>query len=397
MDYQEQLLKAKAYESIINQLLIDRNQFPTTSMVNNILEKVDLRYSLLKHKMVDKDSLFDVDEFNKEMYYMYIDILILYQAIVIYETEKYSQLETDVAGYISSLQEVADSCERLTKYHTESTGLGTTILYEDKNFCTSLNDNSATITLHGIKAEPRSDLTCFIDGLGFDDYNVIFNFYQGEQIVYCSSSSRVSKRPYRVEAGQLNVSRKAFKVNDSLLDTNRTFQITNVEDVSENKIYKIYGGKNKIYIEKADNKLPEKNGDLSFLVPAYSSVRFFLKNPTYLNFEFSEEPIYKNFSQYQNASITSETTEIEFTAGENPIVFNFLTDGELYAEKLDVNIVNDKLYATKKNTVTDLLLETIEFKAPISFDKIEVIIDNIDRNIFHINSIAIKQQSTLRE
>ena len=132
-------------------------------------------------------------------------------------------------------------------------------------------------------------------------------------------------------------------------------------------------------------------------MPAYSSVRFFLKNPTYLNFEFSKEPVYKNFSQYQNASITSETTEIEFTAGENPIVFNFLTDGELYAEKLDVNIVNDKLYATKKTTVTDLLLETIEFKAPISFDKIEVIIDNIDRNIFHINSIAIKQQSTLRE
>ena len=132
--YYDQLYKIQLYKNMAEQALIKQGEFPNKGTIDNIVSRIDLRYSVLDHQTINTNDSFNAAAWNKELYLLYSDILILYKTLFINELDEYTKIKSMVDGYISSLEELASKCDSLTKMHTESTSLGNTIYFQSTGF-----------------------------------------------------------------------------------------------------------------------------------------------------------------------------------------------------------------------------------------------------------------------
>ena len=170
--YYDQLHKVKLYKDMVKQALIKQGEFPSKNTVDNIVSRIDLRYSVLDHQTINANDLFDTEQWNQELYLLYSDILILYKTLFVNELEEYTKIKSMVDGYISSLEELASRCDSLTKMHTESTSLGNTIYFQSSGFEIITDElstsNSVSVRLPAdIMSYPEARLIYNIRGTGW--------------------------------------------------------------------------------------------------------------------------------------------------------------------------------------------------------------------------------------
>ena len=390
--YEDHKLKIKVYRDMIKKSLIKQGQFPSKEMVEGLLEHIDMKYAILDHITIAENSSFDVAQINTELYCLYKDLVILYSVVYELENKKYIELESFINGYLTSLEEIADECEQKTNLQTEATTLGKTILFESNGSNISFNNSKAVIDLKSLSVEAKSEISCFIEGSGFTQDKVVFNFYQNDKVIYTTSPYSIDNNTVVVD-GDIDTKTYEYSVDQNEQRSNM-FKIPTIE-ANDEYYYYGYGGKNQLMIVDQEGRHIYKKSNTAIFLTNKSEVHFYVHGASYFNMDISQEPIVKNFTNY-NMHDLPEIAEINFTA-QRGTSFSFETDGTIFAEEETMQAEGKELYVTQTTHVEDILVFEIRPGKPVFFDRVEAIIYNIDHEFLHIDSIAIKQRTNIKK
>lgn len=399
--YYDQLYKIQLYKNMAEQALIKQGEFPNKGTVDNIVSRIDLRYSVLDHQTINTNDSFNAEAWNKELYLLYSDILILYKTLFINELDEYTKIKSMVDGYISSLEELASKCDSLTKMHIESTSLGNTIYFQSSGFdiITDTLSTSKSVSVRlpaDIMSYPEAKLIYSIRGTGFYPYESYLDITQKDFTSKYLPEYSKNGDWYKVP-GEIKEKTYYYTADDSIIGSYMFTLPSSLIEVNENNTYKCYAGKDKISILSNNNasyKVYEKHSGSSLTIPANSTVKFYIKNGTYINLDFSAKPKRKNFTGYELVDIES-LTEISFTTS-GITMFNFDTDGEVWAEKVNTSINNKSIVITNQSNSTDFVIIERIYADKVSISNNISILAHIpieDYSNFHIDSISIKELS----
>lgn len=395
-NYFDQLEKIKKYKEMAKYALISQGEFPSRETINNIVNNIDMRTSILDHTKINIGDKFDIDTWNEELYSIYNDIVILYKTILKNELDEFSKVNAYAKNCISELSEYADKCDKLSRLHTETTSLGDTIYHQDSGFDISIDNNIASIELPPIFAEPKSKIILCVNGTGFDQA------LSYAEIIEPDDDKHVKLYDFRKNGNTYYVNKEVeskivYYNADKSVASQYKFIMPNIKANQDNK-YECYSGKGKIQASPINDTLNrdiiEKSALAGIKIPEQTTVSFYIKNGTYINFDFMEPPKRKNFSE-RDIKINSNLFYVTFTTDNNYNVFNFETDGEIWAEKNKVTVNNDNLIIYNNSKANDFMVVKYLYDTEKLLNDIYVRIPINDYNTFHIDSISIKQMKEM--
>lgn len=384
--YEDKKMKLQVYRDIIKKQLIKQGEYPRKEMVDSLVNNIDTRYAILDHYTITENSGFDIDRFNTDLYSLYHDLLILYKVVYNLESKKYIELESMINGYLSSLEEVANACEVQTKLQTESTSLGNTIYFAAGGYNLSFLDKKAIVNIGSLTIEDRSQISCFVTGSGFSQEKVVFSF------------DKKNVSPYTVDNnviyadGEIKTNTYEYKLNNSE-QIAKAFLIPSIT-ADERYSYIAYGGKGAIMVSGNSKEIVLKENSIPVSIYRRSKIRFFLKDASYIAFDFSAAPITKNFTGYKINGL-SGITEIAFEC-EAGTSFDFKTDGTSYATKEIATVYGEGLYIAKYSDAKDFLIYEYIPVGSQTYKNVKMTIYDVDYDSFKIDSIAVKQLSAIK-
>ena len=124
-----------------------------------------------------------------------------------------------------------------------------------------------------------------------------------------------------------------------------------------------------------------------------TTVSFYLVGGTYITFEFSNEPLSRNFDEYENyfgqeAGLSVKHYKFRIAEGT---AFDFNTDGEVFATKENSSVYNDNLYVQNLTPAKSFRIYEFQPGTEIIFDSAKVKIFGANEKTLKVDSIAIKQ------
>lgn len=391
-NYLTELEKIKFYRDRISQQIIHSGQYPNQFEIQNKLKDINLRIAIFQNKVIEERSTFNTKDFNDKFEAIYQDLVILYKVVYKLSVEKFLELKSYAEMHLSELEQMAKRYEYKTKFEIESTPLGKTVLFKTNGFGIRNNNNIYTIALGDISISKGSKLACIWDSNVTQDENVIFTIGN----INCSPFSY--NRDYLKIPGNSNYKTYTYEqANDTVTQTMAPMDLNNFTP-NHNNNYIIYAGKN--YIKKSvkngDSVLQRDETSSFYLDDTAGRITFYILNGSYAYFNFSKEPLSKNFSGYNIESMdVHQKITFEYDAG---MAFDFTTDGTVYAETQQGIIQNDTLYYPNNLDVPSYYIEEYNTDDKVTLPvTITVSKLNDSESDLTVNAIAIKELSILQE
>jgi hypothetical protein len=388
-DYLEKIKKANFFRNeLINNFIKNNSEYPNKEYIESLVEDIDTRLSIFDYDNVDADEPFDTDKFNQDLFYIYSDLKIIYELIYEISVNKYYELEKYCDCYLMSLENMADSYEKKADTLLNSTSLGNTVLYQDSGFDIEINNQNAVISLADFTLSDLSIVSFIIDGNGFNNSNVLLKF--GDYTLSPHSvnydtiklNGEAMSTTYTYELDEEENVGSSFKIDDVSLIANSSYDY---------RVYSSYG--NILKTEGVTKSLYEYEYLNDISSDLQTTYTFYLINATYIKFDFSIEPIYKNFNDYY----VDITEDVAFFSIEMPAdsEFNFTSDGIIYAKKETSSVIDESLYVMNLTDGKDFYVIEEKPLGVQTFEDVKVYISGIDINAFEVNSLAIKAKESV--
>ena len=172
-------------------------------------------------------------------------------------------------------------------------------------------------------------------------------------------------------------------------------RVMNIEDFtpSINNTYDIFAGKNMIkHTDTNTVSILDITNAVSMTCSASSKgkITFYIKDGSYATFDFSQKPLYTNFSGYSIKSLESiQEIEIDY---ENTLSFTISTDGTIYADR-ETGVISSNFlyYPTVLDSVADYHIIEYSNEKSVTLNA-NLIITGQDPDVgADIEYIAIKQ------
>ena len=391
-NYLVELEKLKFYRDRISQQIIHSGRYPNQFELQHKLNDINLRIAIFQNKLIEEKDVFNTKEFNDKFEAIYQDLLILYKVVYQLSVQKYLDIKSYAEMHLSELEQMAKGYEYKTKFEIESTPLGKTVLFKTNGFEIKTNNNIYTINLGDITISKGSKLACIWDSNVTSDENVIFTIGK----LNCSPFSY--NRDYLKIPGQSNYKTYTYEQSeDTVTQTMAPMDLDNFIP-NYNNNYIIYAGKN--YIKKSvktgDSVIQRDETSSFYLDDAAGRITFYILNGSYAYFNFSKEPLSKNFSGYNIESMdTHQKITFEYDSG---MAFDFTTDGIVYAEKEKGIVNNDVLYYPNNLDVPSYYIEEYNTEDKVTMPVTVTVskLNNQEKDLT-INAIAVKELSILQE
>ena len=385
MSYRDEIKKIEYYkQKIINRYLED-NQLINNSRLQQYLDSIDMKLAIFRQAYIQNGEEMDVEKFNSQKADIYQDLKILYEIIYELAKERYVKVETKIRCALEDLNQRAKYYSNRTKVESLSV-YGNTLYYETNGFSQYYNSGKVYIDLGPLSIPSGSYVVCILDSNEVEPSNTIFRFNENTQIA-----------DYMYNRGYLRIPGN-YKINTYNYETEEapteSFEITAENLTPDNsKSYNIFAGADKIKITDTSTggyKYIDKVTNIAYTADKVCDISFYIYNASYINFTIVGNYDYKSFEGYQISSPKQrQKILIKARPGFN---IDFVTDGQIYADKGTSFIEDKKLYSNNVfNGINDYMVEEIEFGEPITFDNVQVIIDNAATTFYDINSVTIKQ------
>lgn len=388
--YLEYKKKNKALREMLERSVIDRGEYPDKNYITQLLNDIDMRLSVFKYDKVSPDTKLDVQKMNKDTHSIYKDLEILYEIVTELEGQKYKELEAYVNGYLLTLENIADMADKKAREDIESTSLGAKVICFKSSLPEVSFDNSiATIKLGDITCDGCSKIYGTISGRGFLQSSVVFDFGAGEH---------QKVLPYAVNRDMVQLGGKIKKVSYTYTmpksySYGAAFKIANASiKVDPSHKYEAYGGANMLRKTTANSDgLVRFLNASSYETGETTQYSFYLTNATKIRFDFSEEPVSRNFSEDDIMGLRRDKVYYYELTLKRDASFNIETNGIMYAKKEKLSINGHELYISGYTRATDFLINEYEPAAPVVLKDVKVRIYGVNENAFRIDSIAVKE------
>lgn len=341
--FDTEIEKIKYYKERISQELVRTGVHVDNDAINKRLEAINTSLAIFQYKDVQEKTQFDVDKFNTDFECIYTDLEILYKLVYKYCINEYEKIKAYAETHLTNLEAIARKYELKTKFETGSTSLGETVFFQTSGFDKDIDNEVTKIDLGSVQVTPASKIACIIDTNNVDDSQIIFNIGGQTCLPYSFNHD------YVTVPGERKTCMYNYTVNDNI--DAAVMRVMNIDSFtpSQNNTYSIFAGENMIKNSSGSSiKLIDLSNKTSISCSSPSStnkagkVTFYVKNGSYIKFDFAYKPNYTNFSgTYIDNLKNVEFIEIDYT---NITTFNVLTDGKIYADKKSGIIKDGFLY-----------------------------------------------------
>lgn len=392
--YLDVLKKFNYHKELILKEFIKNNIYPDNELIQSRINNIDLYLSIFKHNNVVTGEVFNTNEFNKAIEFIYKDIVILYELLQEIQVERLHKLQNYIASYLHELHSITDTYKKRADLENTSTTLGKTLLFQNNQFKID-NDNATTILkLKDVEIEDAASIACIANINNIKTDNMLFVLTDSEtnkeyKIAPYNFSEELLTMP-----GKKNISYFNIEMTEDQKMTGPIYLNLN-KDIDTNNKYTILCGKNKIFINYKDENRFEIDDSPSTLGTKFYNkntyINFYVLNGNTVSFKFNKRPISANFPIDDLTVTNLDSIHHFYIECDDEFTFEIELDkGDIYAIKENGIINNDKLYYTGTNDVKDFnIIEEAKGKAKTYHTELRIY-NNNDNNI-DIDNIVIKE------
>lgn len=379
MIYQDTILKASYYREYIIQNFIKNGTKLDNGLISDKLKEIDMYLSIYKNNNVNTNSNFDIKKFNKDMYMIYKDLVILYTILYNTSLEDYNSLEAFANSYTNDLLTKANSCKSKANVAASITALGKTLsVITNKELNDSYKESGTyVLRLGSISTMSSNKLAFVIEGENLTLSEVTLKLID-------STGNKMACTPYAFNNDTITI--PGTKKHKCYIATQNNDEISSgkvlmsVKDFvpKDSCTYDIYAGQNKMKFKNtnlSENKYLDYLNATDFLTTYNGNYSFYIYNDNSNNNEIktsfsSSKPFsWCNFIQTNTEALNNKEF-ISFDCADR-IVLNFSTNGKIFCEKEEGLISGSNLYYPIKTYLTDFYIvenipgDTIEYEAII--------------------------------
>ena len=382
--YKDELKKIEYYKQKIIDRYLQDNQLINNNKLQQYLDSIDTKLSIFRQGFIENGEEMNLEKFNSQKAAIYEDFKILYETMYELAQDRLAKVEAKIKCSLESLNERAKYYSNRTKVESLSV-YGNTLYYETNGFNQTYDSGKVYINLGSISIPSGSYVSCLLDSDEIDNKDVIFRFDEDNQV-----SDYMYNRNYLRIPGNYQISTYNLTIDEAPTES---FEINLDLNITEDKIYNIFAGEDKIKIYNSNDyrlNYINKNNGIAYTSSEVEEISFYVYGASYIEFTLIGDYDYKSFEGYK---ISSPKQRQKILIKTRPgFTLDFITDGRIFADKGSTYVDENKLFSTSIfNNVNDYMIEEISFGNPIEFNNVQVIIDNTDTTFYDINSITIKQ------
>lgn len=385
--YKDAILKVDFYKNYIMKTLAKKGRYAGSDNIQKSIDSIDNLLSIFRYSDVSPGDTFDTDTFNQNFQHIGEDLKIIYSIVDDLCNKEYLSVKEYIDSHLNELEDCAKRYELLAKAEMGNTSLGKTIFFQSNGYSQTINNKTAIISLGAITFKQASRISCLIDIDNISSSDILFNFRNASGSISLNCAPNNYNNSSLLLPGSLVKDTYEFSI-DSNQSITTSFPLDPVGLVFNNESsYKVLGAKNKILFtnNSGQSNLVSKSKYSSIATPSSGIIKFVVRGGTYIDFEFSNEPVSRNFSGYGIKNMKS-IHEISIGCPES-FVFNYKTDGTVYASVENCIAVDNELFYPGSTDARDFLIEETSHGAPL----ILIASVSILAGDPVINSIAIKE------
>jgi hypothetical protein len=387
--YRDAVLKIDFYKAKIMQELSKRGVYPDDLTVQSRVNGIDNGLAVFRYMEATPGLEFDTEKYNTDMTYIWQDLYFLYRLVYELTVKEYVSLKSYVDCHLAELEDMARKYRYKTQLEIGSTALGKTIFFQANGYSASYKDDTMVIALGSITAAKGSRLACIFDADDISSDKVIFSFGNKN----CSPYS-YNQDFFRVPGEARTVTHNFNLPTDLLINSSFQLNVANFKPKIDSQ-YIVFGGKDTVaqYDSSSNQTFIKKQQGNPCVVLKAGRIEFYVYKGTFINFDFSKQPLNKNFAE-TTVNNLKKHHKIVLECEAN-FVFDFVTDGQVYAVRRDGVVKDDKLYYPTAVQVHDFLIEEFLPGEIITYDNVVVTVIDVGNDPASINTIAIKELSSL--
>lgn len=387
--YRDAVLKVDFYKAQIMQELTKRGVYPDEITVQSHVNSIDDRVAVFSYLQAKAGSEFDTEKFNQDMALIWQDLYFLYKLVYELTVKEYVNLKAYADSHLAELEDMARKYYYKTQLEIGSTSLGKTIFFQASGYNTKYKQDTAVVSLGSISANKGSRLACILDANNVSADKVVFSFdgqncspySYNKDLFYIPGETKTTTYDYSFPANQLINS--AFQLNIAGFTPKVKSQ------------YIVFGGKDTVAVYDTSRilTLVTKTQGSPFVIAKPGRVEFYVYGGSFINFDFAKQPLSKNFT---GTTITNLKKHHRIVLEcDKDFTFNFVTDGQVYAVKENGVIKDSKLYYPTAVQLHDFLVEEFLPGEIVKYNDVKVTIVGIGADPVSINTVAIKELSSL--
>lgn len=387
--YRDAVIKVDFYKAQIMQELTKRGVYPDEVTVQSRINNIDDRLAIFSYMQAAPGSKFDTEKFNQDMAYIWQDLYFLYKLVYELTVKEYINLKAYVDSHLAELEDMARKYHYKTQLEISSTSLGKTIFFQASGYNTEYKQDKAVISLGSISANKGSRLACILEADNVSADKVVFSF-DGQNCSPYSYNKDFFKVPGKAKTVTYSYSLPA----NQLINSSFQLNIAGFTPKAASQ-YIVFGGKDTIavYDTSKIQTLVSKAQSSPCVIPKPGRVEFYVYGGTFINFDFAKQPLSKNFTGTSISNLKKRHKVV--LECDKDFTFNFLTDGQLYAVKENGVIKDSKLYYPTVVQLQDFLVEEFLPGETVTYKDVKVTVVGISTDSVSINTVAIKELSSL--
>ncbi len=383
--YKDEIKKINYYKNRIVAWYLQQNKILNKDELDKKIKNIDAKLAIFRQAYIENGETLNIKKFNEQKHDIYSDLKILYE--VMYESAKKHLVDVQAKAEY----EMRSLEERIKKYkyrsQIETMGVfGESVYYETNGFDQLYDNGKVYIRLGKLQVKSGSYLVCQLGCRELEDNIVSFNFDDQYRVLDYKIQQDYLKIP-----GNYNIKKHDFELKENTT-TSFKIDIPDMKINEENK-YNIFGGKNKIKVKYLDDGtvvFKDKKENVPFVADRACEITLYVYEADSIIFDMNDKIDNKSFDGYRINS-PKQRQKIYIKAKQG-FVFDFSTDGTVYAEKHIGYIENKELYSKSGfGTITDYMVEEISFGEPVTFNNVTVEIKNAGESFYDIDYISIKQ------
>lgn len=389
--YTDELLKIKYYRDRIAKQLTSQGNYPDDAIIRKQLSTIDSKLSILQFIDVEENTTFDTNKYNEDITRLYQDLLILYKLTYQHAMITYKQVKEYAELHLTELERLAKRYQYKTRFETNSTSLGKTIFFQTSSFPMEVENSVATLSLGSVKVKQGSRIACLFEGNNISDENVIFSLGSHN----CSPYSY--NKDFLVIPGEPTFNSYYYEVPNDLQTSSFVALTPDNFKPNPNNIYIVYAGENQVSTITNGYRMlltKQENSPIS-TSNQRGRIEFYIVGGTYITFDFNKKPLSQNFAGYKLEHLESHhKIVLEYDAG---FIFNYITDGIVYAARNNGFIENNILYYPGTIDATNYFIEEYSEGDEETLDLTVYINSLTTASLPKINMIALKELTTVEE
>ena len=393
--YKDMLEKLKYHKQLIMNTFIKRSYYPSNEEINAALADVNARISLFEAYISKPGSLFNPIEINYCFEMIYKDIEILYKVLEEILMMEYSQLKLHVESTLLELEAKADHFSKRCAEESNSSALGTTIVFQTNNWNITTEDQVTIVDLDEHDFIEGSTIACFANLNDVEKSAISFKFESSDP------GKSFLALPYNLYdnihypiPGQMSVNKVDFSIDiTAIVNGALNLKFKGINDLNK---YKIVGGKNLMSVTSKKSgrtqlvNFPDASNYTYYAVED-CYIEFYIVDGNvgenaYLEYNFNMAPNYQNFSlQDGTIKIDSDLKRIYIDAQAGLLVSFNKEHGQAFAECIDPVILNkETMMYTGNLDVREMMIReyvrtnTIKYHVYCYINTIEDITDSIE-------------------